>query len=133
MILNDVSSKKKSTTTSLWFSKHEFSQLTGLYGQTVAANMFKDYSFELCPTGHWQKFHFKRHANAESELWIQIEKQRHGNMYTVYDHKKGVKKRSSKFSRSLEYLQKCLHDRAPALHRHLFDQESSSPQLSLHS
>lgn len=129
MILNDTSSDKKSPSTRLWFSKHQFSELTGIYGQTVAANMFKDYSFELCPTGHWQKFHFKRHANAESEIWIQVERQSTGKMYTVYDKSKGVKKRSSKFSRCIEYLYKCLHNRSPALHRHLFDKNSEQPQL----
>lgn len=132
MIYNDLSKSSSSSTAALWFTRHQFSALTGLYGKTVAANIFKDYSFELCPSGNWQKFHFKKHSHADSDLWVQIERQHGKHLFTLYDHIKGTTKRSSKFETILQYLGKALTSRAPAIHRHLFDPDGDSPSLSVH-
>jgi len=116
---------------SLWFNRREFSTLIGLYAQSVSCNIFKDYSVEYCPTGSWQRFHFKKHKDADSDIYIQIEKQGSKKLYSYYDRLNGMKKRSSNFNSVMLFVKDGLRKRAPAIKKSLFAEESGAVRFSI--
>ena len=116
---------------SLWFKRLEFSTLMGLYAQSVSCNIFKDYSIEYCPSGSWQRFHFKKHKEADSDIYIQIEKQGSKKLYSYYDRLNGMKKRSSDFKSIITFVRDGLRKRAPAIKRSLFSSDNNMVQFSV--
>ena len=113
----------------LWFEKTEFSTLMGLYAQSVSCNIFKDYSIEYSPSGNWQRFHFKKHHEADSDIYVQIDRFGTKKTYSVYDNLCGIKKRSSNLSGIISYIRDGLKKRAPALKRSIFSENGNSPSF----